>query len=549
MRTRKLAGVLAASFVVALHSVGFGKELKGPAKQPFLLPPGMPKPNRICEPIGNVVSPDGKWLAFLRRAEWDERGYRIPYMLTEVWVREVKTGQERRVLDYMRLSSKWTRRLGRRETFFRRAGGFTFRSMSWSPSSKALALQDAGDEQVCWGSVVIDLERDRIIEFEGILTDWSPDGTMLAACSSCALGCPDGLLMADLRSGEVKHHFPDVEIGEGIDFGWHTATEFAFSAFLKGRHGWWKYEPAKGEATLTPLDEATLTPLGVSAIKAEPLPPTWWMLSPGKHPRCEAGPQESTKQPFLLPAGMPKPNRICEPIGNIVSPDGKWLVFLRRAEWDQRGYRIPYMLTEVWVRELKTGQERRVLDYTRLSSKWTRRLGRKETISRAAGGFTFYSMKWSPSWKALALEYGGDEEVCWGSVIIDLERDRIIEIDGIGLDWSPDGTMLAACSSCDSRCPDGLLMVDLRSGEVKHHFPGVEVGFMGRDHGWYSLTEYALAAFLKGRGGWWKYEPAKGEATLTPVYVGGINAKYLPPTQTWWPPKPGKRRRCETGPP
>ncbi len=283
MRTRKLAGVLAASFVVALHSVGFGKELKGPAKQPFLLPPGMRQPNRICEPIGNIVSEDRKWLAFLRRAEWDERGYRIPYMLTEVWVRELKTGQERRVLDYTRLSSKWTRRLERKETTFRRAGGFTFRYMSWSPSSKALALEDAGDEQVCWGSVVIDLERDRIIEFEGGGLDWSPDGTMVAACSSCALGCPDGLLMADLRTGEVKHHFPDVEVEP--ERGWHSLTEYAFKAFLKGRWGWWKYEPAKSEATVTPLD--------VGAINAEAVQPTqtWWPPKPGKRRRCETEPK------------------------------------------------------------------------------------------------------------------------------------------------------------------------------------------------------------------------------------------------------------------
>jgi hypothetical protein len=285
MRNRKSAVVLGAFFVIALQSVAFGSERKESAKQPFLLPPGMPKPNRICEPIGNVVSPDGKWLAFLRRAEWDERGYRIPYMLTEVWVRELKTGQERRVLDYTRLSSKWTRRLGRQETFFRRAGGFTFRYMSWSPSSKALELEDAGDEEVCWGSVIIDLERDRIIEIEeGGELVWSPDGMMVAGCAGCVLGCPDGLVFVDLRSGEVKHHFPDVEIGEGIDFGWHTATEFAFSAFLKGRHGWWKYEPAKGEETLTPLDEAPV-------IK-ERMPPTqtWWPPKPGKRRRCETGP-------------------------------------------------------------------------------------------------------------------------------------------------------------------------------------------------------------------------------------------------------------------
>jgi hypothetical protein len=204
------------------------------------------------------------------------------------------------------------------------------------------------------------------------------------------------------------------------------------------------------------------------------------------------------------------------------------------------------MLTEVWVRELKTGQERRVLDYTRLSSKWTRRLGRQETFFRRAGGFTFRFMSWSPSSKALALEDAGDEEVCWGSVIIDLERDRIIEIEEGGeLVWSPDGMMVAGCAGCVLGCPDGLVFVDLRSGEVKHHFPGVMInGF-----GWHSLTELAFKAFLKERGGWWKYEPVKGEGTLTPLDVGAIDSERMPSTQTWWPPKPGKRRRCETGPP
>jgi hypothetical protein len=86
-------------------------------------------------------------------------------------------------------------------------------------------------------------------------------------------------------------------------------------------------------------------------------------------------------------------------------------------------------------------------------------------------------------------------------------------------------------------------MVDLRTGEVKHHFPDVEVG---PERGWHSLTEYVFEAFLKGRDGWWKYEPAKGEATVTPLDVGAINAEAVQPTRTWCPPKPGKRRQCET---
>jgi hypothetical protein len=253
----------------------------------------------------------------------------------------------------------------------------------------------------------------------------------------------------------------------------------------------------------------------------------------------------STQQPIVAPATMARADRVCEPLGNIVSPDKKWTAFLRRAEWDQPDFAIPYMFTEVWLRERETGRERRVLDYTRLSSKWSCRLERIATTSGVAGGFTFRYMSWSPSSKALALEDAGDEEVSRGLVVIDLEHNRIIEVDGMGLDWSPDGTMAAACSGNMLGCPDGLLVVDLRSGEVSHHFPRMAI----EEFGWHSMTALGFKAFREGRMGWWKYEPAKGGAAVGPLAVGSLNVESVQPVQTWWPPESGEHPRCRPGPP
>ncbi|GIW45601.1 MAG: hypothetical protein KatS3mg077_2883 [Candidatus Binatia bacterium] len=132
---------------------------------------GRAKPSRVCERVGNVGSPNYKWIAYLRRAEWDEPGYAIPYMLTEVWLRERETGVERRILDYTRLSVKWTRRLKRSPTIFGVAGGFTFRYMSWSPTRTPLRWRTQGTRSIHGALVVIDLQHDRILEVEGML--WS----------------------------------------------------------------------------------------------------------------------------------------------------------------------------------------------------------------------------------------------------------------------------------------------------------------------------------------------------------------------------------------
>ncbi|GIW45605.1 MAG: hypothetical protein KatS3mg077_2887 [Candidatus Binatia bacterium] len=221
--------------------------------------------------------------------------------------------------------------------------------------------------------------------------------------------------------------------------------------------GWWKYEPARGEGVITALDVGALDVESVEPVQV------WWPPQPGKPRRCEA-------VLSVAPAGMAEPSRVCERVGNVGSPNYKWIAYLRRAEWDEPGYAIPYMLTEVWLRERETGVERRILDYTRLSVKWTRRLKRSPTIFGVAGGFTFRYMSWSPDSNALALEDAGDEEYSRGLVVIDLQHDRILEVEGMALEWSPDGSMAVACSGNMLGCPDGMLVIDLPSGKVKHLF-------------------------------------------------------------------------------
>ncbi|GIW45604.1 MAG: hypothetical protein KatS3mg077_2886 [Candidatus Binatia bacterium] len=88
-------------------------------------------------------------------------------------------------------------------------------------------------------------------------------------------------------------------------------------------------------------------------------------------------------------------------------------------------------------------------------------------------------MSWSPDSNALALEDAGDEEYSRGLVVIDLQHDRILEVEGMALEWSPDGSMAVACSGNMLGCPDGMLVIDLPSGKVKHLFRSFESRITG----------------------------------------------------------------------
>lgn len=256
-----------------------------------------------------------------------------------------------------------------------------------------------------------------------------------------------------------------------------------------------------------------------------------------------AGARRSTTPPIVAPTVLPVPDRICEPLGWVPSPDGRWIAYLRRAEWDREGFQIPYQLTELWIQERGSGHRRRLLDYTRLSPEWSRSFAPNSTPFGAAGGFSFRLLSWSPDSTAIALEEAGDDWIFRGSVVVEIERERIIELEGGGLAWSPDGSRAVLCKGHGLDCPDGLLLVDLGRGEVRHDLAGIDVN----DYGWHRTGLVAVAAYLKekDRYGWWVYDPGIGSSSLQPVEWPSI-VDLLPPTTTWWAPEPGEPLPCNT---
>lgn len=262
------------------QSISLAGNRGGATTSPVVSATAMPAPNRICEPLGWVASPDGRWIAYLRRAEWEREGFQIPYLLTELWVLERGTGVRRRVLDYTQLSREWSRGFVRNSAPFGRAGGFTFRELSWSPNSKAIALEEAGDDWVFRGSVIVDLARDRIIELPGGGLLWSSDGSRAVLCSGLAFDCPDGLLLFDLQRGEVRRELAGTNV---VEYGWSGTGVLAVLSYVKDkdRYGWWEYDPQIGPASLRPIESPTLT-------RGLPATITWWAPEPNGQLPCHA---------------------------------------------------------------------------------------------------------------------------------------------------------------------------------------------------------------------------------------------------------------------
>ena len=244
---------------------------------------------------------------------------------------------------------------------------------------------------------------------------------------------------------------------------------------------------------------------------------------------------------IVLPNGISGPDRVCEPLGSIPSPDGRWTAILRRAEWDQPGFRIPYLLTELWVVERRTGVRRRLLDHTHLASDWSSRFSPESSPSGRAGGFTFREMSWSPSSRAIALEDAGDEWRFRGTVIVDVEAGRILELAGGGLAWSPDGSRAALCRGSGFDCPNGILIVDVARGEVRDELAGMNV----IEYGWHASNVPAVLGYVRDqdRYGWWVLDDGKPGAQLRPTTLRPVPSPSAA-TTTWWEPEPSGRLPC-----
>lgn len=247
---------------------------------------------------------------------------------------------------------------------------------------------------------------------------------------------------------------------------------------------------------------------------------------------------------IVVPSGMVRPDRICEPLGELPSPDNRWIAFLRRAEWDQPGFRVPYLLTELWLVERRTGARRRMLDFTQITPDWSSRFSQASNPTGRAGGFTFREMSWSPNSKAIALEDAGDEWRFRGTIIVDVDANRILQLNGGGLTWSPDGSYAVLCYGLGFDCPDGLLIVDLARADVRHVFAGVDVV----EYGWQGVNRLAILSYLKDkdRYGWWAYDAKDPTAPLLPIEQPAI-VSPAPATVTWWPPEAGGRLPCKIG--
>jgi hypothetical protein len=269
------------------------------------------------------------------------------------------------------------------------------------------------------------------------------------------------------------------------------------------------------------------------------------MATACSHVTCSrASVEEQAAAQIVVPTGISRPDRVCEPVGSVPSPDGRWTAFLRRAEWDRPGFQIPYLLTELWIVERLPGVRRRILDVTQLTPDWSSRFSPVPNQSGRAGGFTFREMSWSPSSRAIALEDAGDEWRFRGTIIVDVDEGRILELKAGGLTWSPDGSRAALCNGLGFECPDGLLVVDITRADVRHELAGMNV----IEYGWQGINRLAVLGYLKDndRYGWWEYDAEQPAAPLRPIELPAI-VSPTPATTTWWAPEPSGRLPCKIG--
>lgn len=254
--------------------------------------------------------------------------------------------------------------------------------------------------------------------------------------------------------------------------------------------------------------------------------------------------EEQAIPQIVVPTGISRPDRVCEPLGSVPSPDGRWIASLRRAEWDRPGFRVPYLLTELWIVERRTGLRRRVLEFTQLTPDWSSRFSQVSNQTGRAGGFTFREMSWSANSRAIALEDAGDERRFRGTIIVDVDESRILELKGGGLTWSPDGSRAVVCNGLGFDCPDGLLVVDIARADVRHELAGVNV----IEYGWQGITLLAVLGYLKDkdRYGWWQYDAEQPGAPLRPIELPAIVSPTRA-TRTCWAPEPSGRLPCKTG--